>query len=202
MSECRFCNIQKSINTGNEFDKPIQENDRFMTVATIGAFIMGWCLVVPKKHTYNLRKFFGDDDFRNYVNDELKMLKKKYNKQIIAFEHGANRCDSETACGTAHAHLHLVPFERSLKEKMYSDRNWMEVSIDEIEDIVKENEYLLYTELEDRIENSIFYVHVVKNAESQYFRRLLGEERNVLNYSYKKYPRIEESITNYRSLIS
>ena len=62
----------------------------FFSLASIGGFIDGWSLVIPKEHTYSMRKFFTDSAFVDIANKMLKRIRDTYRKKSIIFEHGAN----------------------------------------------------------------------------------------------------------------
>lgn len=197
---CRFCEIEKG-NIKEAFDHPIKENSNYFSLASVGAFIPGWSLIVPRKHTYSLREMYRNPDFLKFVHDWIMYINKIVEKKIIVFEHGANRCGSQTSCGTNHAHLHVVPYSGSLIGKMLADREWVSVKYDQIENIVKNNEYLLYAEVANQLEDSDIYLHILQKEESQYFRRLLAEEMEVTDYNYKLSPYRSNTIYSYQKLV-
>ena len=58
--KCRFCDILEGNRKMGIIDNPILENDKFfLRWQCIGGFIDGWSLVIPKEHTYSMRKFFN-----------------------------------------------------------------------------------------------------------------------------------------------
>jgi len=44
-----------------------------------------------------------------------KLLRERYNKPIVGFEHGPSAPKHGTGCGVDHAHLHLVPLDCDLR---------------------------------------------------------------------------------------
>ena len=171
-----------------------------MSIVSIGAFIEGWSLVIPKEHTYSMRSFYVQKDFLTFVSCVAQHIKTTYKKSIIVFEHGANRCDSATSCGTHHAHLHIVPYDKSLLSTITEDRDWIRVSYDQIQEVVGEEEYLLYADLNESLETSEIYVHILVKEESQYFRRILAKDANIPDYSYKTAPCINNTTKSYETL--
>ena len=199
-TECRFCQINDGIISA-QYDQPIKKCRGYFTLASVGAFISGWSLIVPVVHEYSMRSEYAKSSFLEFANDWISHVKKVYKKRIIVFEHGANHCGSQTSCGTNHAHLHVVPFDGSLLAKMQNDRDWIAVRYDRILETVGENEYLLYAEIDECLENTVFYVHILEREESQFFRKLLGEEIGIEDYSYKTTPYYKDTTESYYKLV-
>lgn len=199
-NDCRFCDIWNGVYAHAAFDKPIFKKDNYMSIVSVGAFVEGWSLVVPHEHVYSMRSFYAQKDFLSFVATVAKHVREVYNKPVIIFEHGANCCDSATSCGTHHAHLHVVPYSKSLLQRILNDRDWVKVSYNKIQEVVGGEEYLLYSDLNETIEDSDIYIHILKNAESQYFRRIIAEDTGILDYSYKTAPYTEETIKSYETL--
>lgn len=196
---CRFCNIWHGI-ISKEIDNPIMKRGNYLVLASIGAFIHGWSLIVSKDHTYSMKNAYDDTFFLEFANDWISKMKIEFNSSIIIFEHGANHEGSNTSCGTNHAHLHVVPYEGSLLNEMKKEKTWNCVKYDEIAKLVGDSEYLLYSEIDENLESSIYYIHILQQEESQYFRRLLSKGAGVLEYSYKDDPRNKESLDSYKVL--
>lgn len=197
--ECRLCDIW----TGSyqqPFDQPYMKNEDYMALVSVGAFIEGWTLVVPQTHVYSMRTFYDSPEFWEFVQQTSQHIQNAYKKKVICFEHGANRCDSKTSCGTHHAHLHLVPFEENLAEDILAERSWKKVLAKDVKEVVGDEEYLLYSDLIRKDEQAEVYVHILKNGESQYFRRILAKRVGILDYSYKTAPFIERTIRSFEVL--
>lgn len=200
ITDCRFCQINRG-HFSAVYDQPIKKCGGYFSLASVGAFLPGWSLIVPEAHTYSMRDEYAKSSFVEFANDWINHVKKVYEKKIIVFEHGANHCGSQTSCGTNHAHLHVVPFDGSLLAKIQNDCDWIAVRFDRIHETVGEKEYLLYAELDDCLENAVFYVHILECEESQYFRKLLGEEAGIEDYSYKTSPFYSETTESYIKLL-
>lgn len=199
-SDCRFCDIWNGMYAHAAFDKPILTKDNYMSIVSVGAFVGGWSLVVPREHVYSMRSFYAQEGFLSFVSNVAQHVREVYKKPVVIFEHGANRCDSATSCGTHHAHLHVVPYDKSLLQTILNDRDWVKVPHDKIQETVGEEEYLLYSDLNETIENSDIYIHILKKAESQYFRRIIAGDIGVSDYSYKTAPYTEETVKSYEAL--
>ena len=201
--ECRFCDILNKEYLYNEIDFPIFENDKYFALSSIGAFIEGWILVIPKCHVYSMKKFFNDDSFFEFVNVMVRRLKEKYHKKVILFEHGANKCGSKTACGTNHAHVHLVPFDNSLQNAIEStEMNWKKMKFSDVENFVGKDEYLLYSDLDEKISAQKYcLVHKLDEEYSQFFRKILAKETGKEEeYNYKINKNLEKAKLTYMKM--
>lgn len=195
--ECRFCKIGRG--ERGEYgvvDSPFFSGENYFSIVSIGAFIDGWTMIVTREHMYNMHREYEKSDFKGYLRTHIDIVRKKYEKtdKILIFEHGANKCDSLTACGTSHAHLHVIPFEGSILKEIQEDREWVKCRLEQVEEIVGEKEYLLYGESDGSQSDIDVYIHMVEIPESQYFRKILGEKIGLSGaFSYKEDIRAEES---------
>ena len=201
--KCRFCDILEGKRKMGMIDNPVLQNSQFYTLASIGGFIEGWSLVIPKEHTYSMRKFYTNSLFIDIANEMLKKIRERYKKKCIIFEHGANHEGSITACGTNHAHLHILPYEKSLLDQMFDNNiQWINCGIKDIADIVQDKEYWFYAEDVVNIEEIKGYIHIIEKPESQYFRRLLAEKEGYLQeYDYKSNLFVDKGEATYASLV-
>jgi len=203
-SVCRFCNIIDGNYYYEDIDSPFACNSKYLAIASIGAMVEGWSLIVPKEHQLSMRSLYADEDFSDFTKNIVSRLIKRYGP-IISFEHGSNIEGSITACGTDHAHLHLVPFRGSLLLDMQKDGlKWIECRTSDIPDIVENNEYLFYSEINPITlwDNPIGYVHVLDSPISQFFRKLIAERLGYGGLSdYRTYPNLHIARQTYRNLV-
>jgi diadenosine tetraphosphate (Ap4A) HIT family hydrolase len=90
----------------------IRNEGGFIGLPSIGCFVDGYLLVLPRRHVDSFAKL--DDDELNFglefANEICQRLRPIYGEYIIA-EHGsAGPCDPGAAC-VDHAHLHLIPLD-------------------------------------------------------------------------------------------
>lgn len=187
--DCRFCKIIEGNYKLGKIDTPILENDKFIAILSVGGFIEGWTLIVPKAHVYSMKEIYKTHEFKSFMSQTLGMLQKIYGKNFIIFEHGANHEDSIVACGTNHAHVHIVPYKKSLIDLMNSDgKEWNKCNVNDLDKLVGDEEYWFYAENILNGEDVNGFVHVIKEKESQYFRRLLGEQEGYeKSFDYKEH---------------
>ncbi len=203
---CRFCDIVGGRCHYPGIDEPFAVNDEFVAVASIGALVEGWSLIIPKVHQLSMRNIYGRSPFANIMESVVPPLINLYGR-LIAFEHGANKEGSITACGTDHAHLHIVPLGESLLSGLQdSGLEWIQCYASEIASMTGENEYLFYSELYDEKElwqDPAGYLHVLEYPVSQFFRRLIAERRGLSEVSdYKRFPHIGTASQTRRVLVS
>lgn len=196
MKNCRFCNITNGIYEFNEVDQPFYQNKSFMAIASIGAFVKGWTLIVPKKHQLSMKNEYANTEFQKFTNDVVEKMIDTYGS-IIAFEHGSNQEGSITACGTDHAHLHLLPFKDSLLKRMEAtELEWTKCRASEIKKNVKDQEYLFYYEvgINKNWSDAEGYLHILKTPISQFFRKLIAEHLELSEFAnYRDNPFLENA---------
>jgi diadenosine tetraphosphate (Ap4A) HIT family hydrolase len=195
--KCRFCDITDGNFSGEE-NRPIWESTNYISLASIGALVEGWILIVPKRHILSMKELYAERNFIDFANSMLTAMKLQYSGPFIAFEHGPNKCSSNTSCGTDHAHLHLMPYKNSLYPDMLdSGLIWKRCTADRIPSIAGANEYLFYTEIpaNSNWEYPKGFLHILEQPTSQYFRKLIAKQQNCFEeYDYKKYARINIAI--------
>ncbi len=195
-TKCKFCSIVNGEFHYNGVDQPFAINDNYMAIASIGAFIEGWSLIIPKKHQLSMKNCFKYQEFTDFVDTVLPTMNQNYGP-LVAFEHGSNKEGSITACGTNHAHLHLVPLSTTLlPELKKSNMLWDQCLASEIVNKVDNNEYLFYTDLnlQKKWNNPSGYLHILEKPISQYFRFLIASHIGCPNLSnYREFPFLENA---------
>lgn len=102
-SSCRFCGIARH-------EQLIRAYSNSVVVPSLGAFIEGWTLVIPRRHYISIADI-PDDEWNIFdaeLEDHRSAMKRQYSS-IIEFEHGAAGPNRKAGCGTDHAHRHFVP---------------------------------------------------------------------------------------------
>ena len=127
---CCMCSILEGNRRYGDADRILWESDNFFAIASIGGFIKGWTLIVPKAHQLNLRECYATAEFQTFVRDVSQKVNSVFGSTIF-FEHGAREEGSIIGCGVDHAHLHIVPSEDSLLSSIAEQSaldSWREVS--------------------------------------------------------------------------
>lgn len=190
---CRFCSIGAKAPTASLVDKPWLEDDRYYAIASIGALVPGWSLIVPKKHSYNLVDHFKSADFYKFVEAAVGRIEGTYGP-VVVFEHGSVSADSATSCGTAHAHLHLVPLTTALSQAAVeadSSLDWAEACVADLPQKVLGKEYLFVADRYDS-ERTHGLVATLDEGRSQFFRRIIAASLGrAAEYDYKVFPQLD-----------
>ena len=202
---CRFCDIGDGNYYYSGIDEPFASNDKFIAIASIGALVQGWSLIIPKAHQLSMRNIYADSMFCDLVNSVLSSMFYHYG-HLVAFEHGANEEGSITACGTDHAHLHIVPMGKSLlTEHERSGQQWVQCRASEIAISSEENEYLFYCELDESgaWHDPVGYLHVLARPISQFFRHRIAERTGQAGVSdYMRFPHLDIAMHTRHILVS
>lgn len=187
---CRFCELASSHGRNRVADQVLYETERYFAISSIGGFIPGWTLVCPKSHQLNLSQFYLEESFVQFVKDVQEVVSKEYGSCVI-FEHGANVEGSITACGANHAHLHIVPFSRSVQSlvpKEDSSLDWNTCLTGQIAPLSGGQEYLFCADKFDG-HKTMGLVCTLPQQRSQFFRRVLSKAVGMTEfYDYKRYP--------------
>ena len=201
-NECRFCSILKKEKKYGVIDTPIMQDENFYLLTSIGALVEGWTMIIPKDHCYSMKDFYTNTDFQKFFNKSIAKISKSYkNKKIIAFEHGANKFGSLTACGTNHAHTHLLPFNHSLLNDITEELTFNKVALEDISNYILDKEYLLYMDIDTSINKASCYIHILEKPISQFFRKIIANKLNIPEkYDYKQFLNIDISESTVEAL--
>ena len=191
-AHCRFCAISAGFTFHGNVDHPIFDNGSYFAIASIGALVEGWTLVVPHAHDFSLRKDYKNSAFKDAVHQVVSKVERVYGPSVL-FEHGASHQGSLTSCGTDHAHLHIVPLNFSLlPEILQNDLEWNEVSVSSLASIPEHTEYLFYSE--NTNSDLRGFLHILEEPISQYFRKLIASRLNKLSEAdYKQHLHLQNS---------
>ncbi len=159
---CRFCAIAQGRTFHGAADIPIDGDESYFSVASIGALVEGWSLIVPREHRLSLLGLYAQHSFSEFTRGIAERVQSSYGPAVI-FEHGANEPGSLTNCGTDHAHLHVVPLAFSLQElvRISPLTDWKRIRASEMAAAAGSAEYL-------------FFSDVLRTPISQFFRKLIA----------------------------
>ncbi len=201
---CQFCNIVVGKYQYAEIDQPFASNNAFVAMVSIGALVQGWSMIVPREHQLSMKNVYNKQEFIEFVRTVTPLLVQKYGS-LIAFEHGSNKEGSITACGTDHAHLHLVPYFESLFPDLQStDLCWIQCNTSEIASRVGNSEYLFYSELgaKNIWQDPVGYLHILERPMSQFFRHLIASRTgHTEKYDYRRFPFLDTAKQTRRTLV-
>lgn len=200
-TSCRFCSIVTGPSAAG-VDTPWLEDDHYLAIASVGALVPGWSLVVPKGHAYNLLGDLQDTAFYDFLSNAVKRVESRYGPAVL-FEHGGVSADSATSCGTAHAHLHIVPLSFDLAAAVAAEDPsliWESVELTDLANVVGESEYLFFAN-RYRGRDTSGFVAKLATGRSQFFRKVIAAQIGCpTEYDYKVFPRLDVAMQTARSL--
>ena len=190
-SPCRFCDIAAGHASGWP-DSVLFETKSYIVIASIGALLPGWAMVLPRRHALNLVDAFSDSEFCKLRLRVSRMLARAYpSRPVRMFEHGAQTEGSRAGCGVDHAHLHLLPLRDSLVPWLHQEgdpANWRRLALSRVPKAVNGREYLLYCDTPETLDPQC-WLSLPENPVSQYFRRIVAAAQGVpAQYDYRAHP--------------
>ena len=129
---CGFCVEICDMDTDNNLFKKViapqtglksryvYEDDTFVVMPTLGAFVEGYVMVVSKEHHDCVGKMPSEDiaHLETLMEEITARIRAVYHTDVICFEHGAVSCANKFGGCLNHAHVHLVPCNTSLIEEI------------------------------------------------------------------------------------
>ncbi|MBW2996603.1 HIT domain-containing protein [Candidatus Woesearchaeota archaeon] len=105
MTNCRFCQLKKE-----DYNRVIKETDNFFTIPTLGQFVEGYLLIIPKNH-YTCFGALPDNLLKEYsiLKKEIGEIYELVYEKPIYFEHGPPDSNKRGGCCVDHAHMHVIP---------------------------------------------------------------------------------------------
>jgi len=199
---CCLCRILSGERKFGAADEPFMESNNYMAIASIGSFIEGWSMVVPKAHKLSLVDEYNNTEFLHFTESVVRHITKHYGRAVM-FEHGASRVGSATGCGVDHAHFHIVPHGESLTQVLEESGFWWDSCYaSDIADLSDGKDYLFYCDEVSTL-GIRGLLHAPDNPKSQYFRRILADKLNKTEvYDYKRFPHLDTAIETHKNLIS
>lgn len=176
LNNCRFCAIAAGQH-GFAYDVPIMAEQGYFGLASIGGFVPGWSLVCPREHRNNVAQDYANPRFQATVSQIVRAVTAEYG-EVAVFEHGATRDGSPTACGTCHAHLHVVPFDGNLADlalKADAELCWLPTRLQDVGVTAAGFEYLFVANRYDGL-STTGQLARLQEPRSQFFRRLIASQ--------------------------
>ena len=101
------------------FNRLIAHTNNFFAVVGLGAFTLGYVMIVSKKliPAFSLVEDKNLDELHWFIKIVSESVKKTYNRKVIVFEHGMCACVG----GLDRAHLHLMSIDSNLDAKDIKD---------------------------------------------------------------------------------
>lgn len=197
---CPFCNEFNGKKSLSYFENNIGlkhgikqrcvlETKNFACVPSIGSFVEGYLLIIPRKH------FLSSLSMPYQYTEELLSVIRfigdfymySYKTKYIIFEHGSSNLDNPGGMSVLHAHLHLVPYDMLLLPTINEFDfirygSFYELKKDYLSQSIQ-NPYLLLKDTDDKI-----YYCEAEKIPSQYFRKKICNNCGLVGMGdWKKY---------------
>lgn len=200
ISDCKYC---KFILHDDDINRSIYQSKNFVVIPTVGEFITGYLLIIPKRHVMSLAEFNAEEktEFTEVLSDVKTMLQMAYNTEdFLVWENGTgNGGKGKAKDSIVHAHVHVAPSNLNFQKiQEMSKFDFKKVSYEKLSNYGKHS-YLLMQENENfwRInDNPDLYIP------RQYVRQLLAEEHGMGDqWNWRNFP-FYEKMTQTRLDIS
>ncbi|MBQ4558632.1 MAG: HIT domain-containing protein [Clostridia bacterium] len=176
----------------------IEETNNFIITPTKGSLVVGYLLIIPKKHITSM------NELDNMQKSELKELINKYRllfynifgRYPIFFEHGTSINDiNNSASSITHAHLHIVNHNFKNEKNILRDMFFNNVNETKFFEN-NQKSYISYIS-----PNLDYYITYNYEAKSQQMRLYVAEDLNISDQYDWKSANFNENIINTIKLL-
>lgn len=171
-------------------DRRVFETDRFVCAPTIGGFVPGYLLLIPKQHVLSHltlpQGHLAQLDGICAVMEEF--YREVYHSGFVYYEHGTASESNVGGMSIVHAHLHFIP----CRDRVIS--SFSEYPFCQFESIGRAAAYYQAQEEKDpylllRDVNGAVYLAISPDIPSQYFRKRLCDIYGLPGYgNWREYP--------------
>lgn len=198
-SDCRFCNKILQGHTQVIENTILYENDHFICVPALGCFVVGYVLLISKRHVISIKDFSHEEKMSLKGIIESVSSTKLFKTGYLLFEHGNSRNTSKASC-ISHFHFHLMPWQSSKIDNFFEDEDYPIIMCDKYDD------WLIYDESESDKEYLMLsngvntYFYCANSFQSQYIRKVISKMVHLDGkWNWAIYPFNENIIETIRS---
>jgi len=170
----------------------IFETEHFACVPSIGSFVEGYLLVIPKQHFLSslVMPTAYMPELLSIISLISKFYDKAYHKDMIMYEHGTKNAQKVGGMSVVHAHLHFVPCSQQIVTKCPEFSFLKFLSFSEAAEYYSMNKDYPYLLLKD-IDGNLYF-SISDEIPSQYFRKRICDLCGTPGTGdWKKYPYID-----------
>lgn len=152
----------------------VYEDDKFVVMPGLGAFVEGYVMIVSKIHYDCIGKMPIEDinEIDHLLTHTKERIKQTYNTNVVCFEHGSVSCANKFGGCLNHAHLHIVPCNVSLINEI----NQYDLKVSKLSSLSllhnlggAEKPYLFFEDVDGEQ-----YIITGEYIASQFFRKLVS----------------------------
>ena len=193
VSECNYCKFYyEGIDPIGQ--KILYESKRFIVLPTLGEFIHGYPIIVPKAHVMSCAEFdeVTMSEFLGVLKDVLFILQKTYKtKNFLVWENGTgNGGKGKAKDSVVHSHVHVAPSKLTAdKIELIAGFPLREISTSEISEYTK-NSYLMIKDGTKWRINDDPNVYIPR----QFVRQLIAEEYHLAGdiWNWRTHPFVDK----------
>jgi diadenosine tetraphosphate (Ap4A) HIT family hydrolase len=159
----------------------------FAVLPSLGGIVPGHILLVPKRH---VRRWLALPAEEARQGDRLmkqlsRRLSSSFGAGVHFFEHGSGTHAETPACSIEHAHIHAIPTDKQVRERLRQDYPWQPVGgWQRVQQLAGDSEYLWYQTPEG--DRSVCVT--LGGFPSQYLRRVFTEELGGTRWNWREFP--------------
>lgn len=190
IADCAYCKYLNHTST-DYIKRTVYESENFFVIPTIGQFIKGYLLIIPKAHVMSMAEFNNKlmDEFNSVLDDVCTILKLTYNySKLLVWENGTgNSGKGKAKDSIVHCHVHVAP--SNLTADIIEGKSifpLIPISTCNIKDYSKYSYLLIKDGLDKWRINYKPEVYIPR----QYVRQLLAEEYSIPGeqWNWREYP--------------
>lgn len=193
MTTCALCEGLISAGQRQVWNDPLAESPNFVVIPSLGALVVGWVLIVPKKHVIAVGALPDPllAELSQLKSNIRSALREHYRSAVYVFEHGPSHEGTHLGCGVDHAHLHLVPVDldlrRAMKSYMPREAQWRPADFLDCRAVFESGAGYLYLEQP----SGCGQIATASDFESQLFRRAIATGVGLAEqYRWREYPQL------------
>lgn len=191
--QCGLCDELKNEKAAY---RRVHETKNFSVLISIGPLVQGHVMVVSRQHYLSMGDMPEElyEEFNQAQKSTWEALDATYRKPVISFEHGPAVKGCHAGACVDHAHLHMMPFNKTIswKANEFGERQYHSGYVHQV--------------LRELVNNGKSYLHIHENGESfifkltkdlpsQFMRRVISEQTGKENtWDWAVFPRLEDML--------
>ncbi|MBZ5530639.1 MAG: hypothetical protein LAO20_04340 [Acidobacteriia bacterium] len=178
----------------------LHETETLALIPSVGALVIGHCLIVPKWHSCNVMlslESSGMQELFSILASVQQLASDRLGVTgLFCFEHGKHNMDEgDVLCSTSHGHLHVLPLRKRQIDRVF-ERASMDLQSDLPLNLLREkvdkfDEYIAAFVWQRGRSCQRTAVLNAKGLPSQYLRKVIAESVGVAEWNWKRDPRVD-----------
>lgn len=208
---CAFCaewenSAQNPLKASGLNSRIICDSKYWRCIPTLGCFEAGYILLVSKKHHPCISAVPSHERENLFLLEQKisNLFKEKYSAPFVCFEHGTINCEYKGANSVDHAHLHMLPTEKTIWNSILDyvcANNFVQFQDQRaLYQYVCNNRIGSYLMFQDS-DGKVFLIPDGTKFHSQFFRRIIARKfDSATQWDWKQEPYFEKMVNTYYRL--